>query len=206
MKYGQFNYNKIMFNLDMFTSFEEKQAYLGNLICELDRVINCFAKRKIRPLRDYADQNLSNLDSCTEFCNFISLMVDKYSPSYQDKRVPSNELLQSLVKTETFEYKKLKAIVSGLLHKINVEAEIVSKDKNVQGQTNKTHEIRTAIIPKYYSEKDNSKIVWHGSSSSLRKLFFLLSEENLLHNVSAEKKLGFIEKFIVDKYGQKINI
>jgi len=206
MKYGQFNYNKIMFNLDIFTSAEEKQAYLVNLIRELDRVIACFTKRKMRPLRDYADQNFSNLDSCTEFCNFINLMVDKYSPSYSDKRVPSNELLQSLIKTETFEYKKLKAIVSGLLNKVNTEAEISSKENKETEQTNKSHEIRTAIIPKYHSEQDNSKIVWHGNSSSLRKLFFLLSEEKLLQNVSPEMKLGFIEKFIVDKYGQKINI
>ena len=206
MKYGQFNYHKIMFNLDLFTSGEEKQAYLVNLISELDRVIDCFTKRKMRPLRDYADPNFSNPDSCTEFCNFVRLMVNKYSPSYSDTRVPSNELLQSLVKTETFEYKKLRAIVSGLLTKVNAEDEAACREKKIKEQINKSHEIRTAIIPKYHSEQNSSKIVWYGNSSSLRKLFSLLSEEKLLQNVSQEIKLSFIEKYIVDKYGQKINI
>jgi len=206
MNYGQFNYHKVMFNLDIFTSGEEKRAYLTNLIGELDRVIEYFEKPKNFPLRDYADLNIESQDMCVEFCDFIKLMVDKYSPSYSDNRVPSNELLQSLIKTETFEYKKLRAIVSGLLNKVNTEAEIANEERKTNRQTNKSYEIRTAILPQYHSEQNNSKIVWHGNSSSLRKLFFLLSEEKLLQNVSLDMKLDFIEKFIVDKYGQKINI
>lgn len=210
MNYGQFNYHKIMFTLDVFNSREEKSAYLRHLINELKRVITCFELPKPIQLINYADIDSSTSNVCVEFTDFIKLMVDKYSPSYSDRRMLSNDKLQSLVQKEIFEYKKFKSIVEGILKKVesvidfNERPTVIENDEKINKSF--SHEIRTARLPEHSSSENNTKIIWHGSSASLRKLFYLLSEENLMKDISLEKKLGFIEKFIVNKYGKKINI
>jgi len=210
MNYGQFNYHKIMFTLDVFTSREEKRAYLHHLISELERVITCFELPKPIPLINYADIDSATSNVCVEFSDFIKLMVDKHSPSFPDKRMVSNDQLQSLVKKEVFEYKKLKSIVEGILKKVEAVIDFNERPTVIEDdeERNKSfsHEIRTARLPEHSHAENNSKIIWHGSSASLRKLFNLLSEENLIKDIPLEKKLGFIEKFIVNKDGKKINI
>lgn len=232
-----------MFYLDIFTSKEEKKAYLKHLNRELDRVLDCFEKPKILPLRNYADSNITMQDCCVEFIDFIKLMVDKYSPSFPDRRIPSNGQLQQLVKGEILDYKKLKIIVFDLLEELE-EIPRISKqateaigtiqkhsellpnknlvDNEISQENKKAHykepmvskrvffsnskEIKTLQPAENKTEPENTKIIWHGSTSSLRKLFFLLAKENLLKDVSADKKLSFIDKFIVNRAGKKFQL
>lgn len=111
MKYGQFNYHKIKFTLQIFQTTEEKWNYLQHLQAEITRVLNCFEEEKLVPLRYYAEGTIMDDDVCDEFVDFISEMVKQNALYSYDRHNPSNEMLRRMVKAEAEEYRKLYELV-----------------------------------------------------------------------------------------------
>ncbi|MBI9071698.1 MAG: hypothetical protein JEY94_08860 [Melioribacteraceae bacterium] len=122
MKYGQFNFYKIRFTLEILQTTEEKWHYLQHLQEEITRVLNCFEEEKTVPLRYYAEGNFIDEDTCDEFVDFISEMVKKNSLYSYDRHNPSNEMLRRMVRAETEEYRKLYELIDIEIQEIQGKA------------------------------------------------------------------------------------
>ena len=112
MSYGQFNYHKIKFTLEILQTNLEKRNYLENLQKEIERVIKCFELLSSEPLANYAEKKLEDENVCWEFVDFISEMVKEYSQLKRDGTIPSNDLLKALVEEEIIKYKRLFELIN----------------------------------------------------------------------------------------------
>lgn len=125
MKYGQFNYYKIKFTLEILQTKEEKRNYLLNLQEEITCVIECFEKEKTNPLIYYAELITSSTEIRQEFIDFISEMVKHYSTFIKKESNLNDELLKYLVIDEIKSYKRLSEIITLELQKIIEEEKIL---------------------------------------------------------------------------------
>ena len=122
MKYGQFNYYKIKFTMEILQTSEEKWNYLLHLQEEITRVLKCFEEEKTVPLRYYAEGAFIDDDVCDEFVDFISEMVKQNALYSYDRHNPSNEMLRRMVKVEAEEYRKLYELIDIEIQEIQGKA------------------------------------------------------------------------------------
>ncbi len=230
MNIYELNYHKIKFTLDLLSSPEEKISYLYQIKIEINRVIQCFNKKKLLPLRKYALDNVFLEDGCPELNKFIKEILAYYDSRPNEQRYPNEDILLRHVKKEIKKYERLGEIIDAEIEffakrrdqKINISVNQPNiKVENKQGKvSNKTEmkimeelenkreikaERQTAAKPHTTIrelKEQQKKIVWQGTQSDLIYFFDQLYDMDFMSIKSYDEIFAIISKFFVDKDGE----
>ncbi len=228
-KFGAFNLYKIRFSVDLLKTPEEKISYLYNVKIEINRVIQCFSRRKFLALRKYAADNLFIEDNCPELKEFLKKKLSYFNASVNETRFPGEEILRREIRKEVVEYRKLIRIIDAEINLYKEKREKTTMKKpenttNVNDSVNKnkinsknTELKMDEIKPKSEIRKESTeenvtsirelkekqkKIVWKGSQSELIYFFDQLYDMEFMNIKSYDEIFALITNFFVDKDGE----
>ena len=231
MNIYELNYHKIKFSLDLLPSPEEKISYLYQIKIEINRVIQCFTKKKLLPLRKYALDNVFLEDGCPELNKFMKELLAFYDSRPNEQRYPNEDILLRHVKKEIKKYERLGEIIDAEIQffakrrdqKINISI----NQSNIKAEKNKSMKVSHKTETKMMEELENKreikterqtvakphttirelkeqqkKIVWQGSQTDLIYFFDQLYDMDFMSIKSYDEIFAIISKFFVDKDGQ----
>ncbi|MCB0750920.1 MAG: hypothetical protein KDC52_05560 [Ignavibacteriae bacterium] len=215
---GKFNYHKILFTLDTFSSAEEKLSYLFSIQIEVNKVVKCFAQSKFQPLRNYAAENKFADDGCEELTDFLKKIIGYYNSPLYSTRFISEEILKRHLREEVLNYKKfLRLIESEIAHWTEQREKINAKNnKSNNSRENKMEDYKksqTDLDEERLNQVDNStsirelkekqkKIVWKGSKEDLIHFFDQLYGQQLLKIKSYDEIFSILSHYFVSESGE----
>ncbi|GEM_PF-5805143 len=231
MNIYELNYHKIKFALELISSPEEKLSYLYQIKIEINRVIQCFTKKKFLPLRKYAMDNIFLEDGCPELNKFMKQLLAFYDSRPNEQRYPNEDILLRHIKKEIKKYERLGKLIDAEIdyftkrrdQKINIsqnESNIKQGNKNISEKLklsetetmeelekkNKVDQARKEVAKNTTSirelKEQQKKIVWQGSQTELIYFFDQLYDMDFMSIKSYDEIFAIISKFFVDKDGQ----
>ncbi|MCW8849038.1 MAG: hypothetical protein OQJ81_03590, partial [Melioribacteraceae bacterium] len=220
MSASRFNFHKILFTLETFSTPEEKISYLFSIKVDVNRVIKCFSTQKTQALKKYVVKNIFAEDGCDELSIFLKEVMGYYnSPQYGDRNI-SDEILKRHMKEEVIKYKNfLKEVDS------EIEYWVIQRDKNNSKIENKSDvnmndlkNIDSEILEEKINadasstsmrellERKQKKITWKGSKEDLIYFFDQLFSQQLLRTKSYDEIFSIVSHYFVDENGEAILI
>lgn len=220
MSAKKFNFHKILFTLETFTSPEEKISYLFSIKVDVNRVIKCFSTQKTQALKKYVVKNIFAEDGCDELSAFLKEVMGYYnSPQYGDRNI-SDEILKRHMKEEVIKYKNfLKEVDSEIEYWVlqrdknnskiekksdenmndlkNLDSEILEEKMNAEASSTSMRELL---------EHKQKKITWNGSKEDLIYFFDQLFSQQLLRTKSYDEIFSIVSHYFVDENGEAILI
>lgn len=215
----KFNYHKVLFTLETYKTAEEKISYLYKVKVDLNRIIQCFSRKKFQALKKYAKPNIFSEDGCKELTDFLKEVIGYYnSPLYGDRYI-SDEILSRHIKEEVKKYKNFIKIVDS-----EINYWIEQRDSKTTTKNKKKEDMielskkETAIIDEQLKETDPStsmreliednkkKIVWKGKPEDLIHFFDQLYGQRLLNVKSYDEIFSIASFYFVNEKGEPLII
>ncbi len=217
---GRFNYHKILFSLETFSSAEEKLSYLYGVKVEVTKVIQCFTHNKFQPLRNYAKKNIFAEDGCDELTEYLQQVIGYYNSPLYSSRFISEEILKRHLREEVIKYKKFARMIDS---EISYYVEQRDSLKNINVVANKSREIKMEdynntnenFEDNELNRNDNStsirellnkqkKIVWKGSKEELIYFFDQLYSQQLLKIKSYDEIFSILSHYFISESGESM--
>jgi len=218
MGVSKFNYNKVLFTLSTLKTPKEKISYLYTVKVDVNRVIQCFTRKKFQALKKYAVKNVFDDDGCDELSVFLKKIIGYYnSPLYGDRYI-SDEILKRHLKEEVIKYKNfLKIIDSELEHWIFQRDKEENKlDNKKDGDMKELTKTENDLLDEHLNKSESStsirelkeskqkKIIWKGSKEDLIHFFDQLFSQQLLTVKSYDEIFSIVSHYFVDDKGEPI--
>ena len=220
MSEKKFNYHKVLFTLETFSTPEEKISYLFSIKVDVNRVIKCFSTQKLQALKKYVVKNIFAEDGCDELSAFLKEVMGYYnSPQYGDRNI-SDDILKRHMNQEVIKYKNFLKVVDS-----EIEYWVIQRDKNNSKPENKSDEnmnelknIERDIVQEKFTPENSStsmrellderqkKITWNGSKEDLIYFFDQLFSQQLLKTKSYDEIFSIVSHYFVDENGEAILI
>lgn len=211
------NYHKVLFTVDTLKSTQEKISYLFSVKIDVNRIIQCFSRKKFQELKKYAVKNIFAEDGCDELTDFLKGVISYYtSPMYGDRYI-NDEILKRHLNEEIIKYKNfLKMIDSELEYWISqrdLENNLENKSEEDMEKTTKTED---EILNEKLNESENStsirellenkqkKITWKGNKEDLIHFFDQLFSQQLLSIKSYDQIFSIASHYFVDENGEPV--
>lgn len=197
----KFNYHKVLFTLETFTTPEEKISYLFSIKVEVNRVIKCFSTQKIQALKKYVVKNIFAEDGCDELSDFLKEVISYYnSPKYGDRNI-RDEILKRHMNEEVIKYKNFLKIIDS-----EIDFWIIQRDKiNTNFEKNGDDNMKELNTPdsstsmRELLEDKKRKITWKGSKEDLIHFFDQLFSQQLLNTKSYDEIFSIVSHYFVDE-------
>lgn len=214
---NKFNYHKVLFTLETFKTAEEKISYLYGVKVDLNRIIQCFSRKKFQALKKYAKPNLFAEDGCSELTEFLKEVIGYYnSPLYGDRYI-SDEILSRHLKEEVKKYNNFIKIIDS-----EIEYWIAQRDNKNNDNNKKEEDMRelsksenkilderieegnTSTSMRELIENKKKKIVWQGKPEDLIHFFDQLFGQRLLNVKSYDEIFSIASHYFVNEKGDPV--
>lgn len=212
----KYNYHKVLFVLNTLKTPEEKISYLYSVKVDVNRVIQCFTRKKFQKLKKYAQKNIFAEDGCDELTDFLKEVISYYnSPNYGDRYI-SDEILTRHLKEEVTKYKNFLKILDSEIEfwidSRDKEKSIIESENKMEDLTKTNQDIaindskKTAKSTsiRELKESKQKKITWHGKKEDLIYFFDQLYSQQLLNIKSYDEIFSVASHYFVDEEGNQI--
>ncbi|MFZ1288998.1 MAG: hypothetical protein WAR79_02835 [Melioribacteraceae bacterium] len=223
---GRFNYHKVLFTLDTFSTSEEKLSFLYGVKLEVNKVIQCFAQTKFQPLRNYATVNKFADDGCDELTEFLQKIIGYYNSPLYSARFISEEILKRHLREEVLNYKKFVRLIDSEINywieqreKLDNQTEysIYKREEKMEELNNNQNKIKEENQNEFAEENqfENStsirelkekqkKIVWKGSKEDLIYFFDQLYGLQLLKVKGYDEIFSIVSHYFISESGESL--
>jgi len=217
MEESQLNQHKVLFTLNTFKTPEDKISYLYKVKVDINRIIQCFSRKKFQALKKYAKNNIFAEDGCNELTDFLKKVISYYNSPANGDRYISDEILNRHIKEEVIKYKNFINVVDSeiehwILQRDNENNSENKSEKKMENLSTKEHEMLKDNIKETESstsireliETKQKKITWKGSKEDLIYFFDQLFGQQLLTIKSYDEIFSIVAHYFVDENGETI--
>ena len=131
MEVGDFNLYKILLNLDLLHSKEEKLIFLYGMKKDLNRVIRCLSSNKMLGLRNYARDEIILEDNCPELMQLLKKILMKYCANPRDHRYPGEDILKKEIQEEIKLYNRFDDLIDLEIEQVKCDSRKVDQYSSI---------------------------------------------------------------------------